>query len=291
MKYRQFFLGASIGIILLIAFAVWERARNPRVHPFSHFTYEAWRLAGMTASHEGPVYTTNAWGMRVEHSKSSMEKTLAAVTNFLGKVSRSGLRVSMNGPLQTQVFAGKKTIAYAYSSDTMFYVHYAFDDPEAVHGMHKRGNDENGLPRDFNDVVSAAGPDLNTLAAWADPTKYPIQSSIDDVKAEVIALLNQLDVGGTDRYLLESVRQEQLGIYKLPFYTFTFTTKANMGNGENQNRNEIDVTVRVGGTDLQKGEAELVYFFDAGFIWRKLEAQPQSTKRPAIPGIKQLPMR
>jgi len=242
----------------------------------------------MTVSSEGPVYTINSWGMRVEHSKSSIEKTLAAVTNFLEKVSHSGLRISMSWPLQTQVLAGKKTTAYAYSDDTMFHVHYAPDDPEAVHYMHKRGNDENGLPRDFDDVVAASEPDLNTLAAWADPTKYPIQSSVDDFKADVIALLNQLDVGGSDRYLLESVRQEQLGKYKLPFYTFIFTTKSNMGDGGNQNRDEIDITVRVGGTDLQKGEAELVYFFDAGFVWRKLEAQAQSARNPTIPGIKPL---
>jgi hypothetical protein len=290
MKYIQFFLGVGIGIILLIAFAVWERAGNPQVQPFSRFTYEAWRSTEMVASHQGPVYTTNAWGIRVEHSQSSTEKTLTAVSNFLARVSRSGLRVSVNGPLQTQVFAGKKNIAYAYSDDTMFHAHYASDEPEAVHDMHKRGHDENGLPRNFNEVVSAAEPDLNTLAAWADPTRYPIQSSIDDIKADVIALLNQLDVGGTEKYLLESVRQE-LGVYKLPFYTFTFTTKENMGNGGNQNRDELEVTVRAGGTDLRKGEAELVYFTDAGFIWRKLEAQTQNAKKTALPEIKPLPAR
>lgn len=289
MNYRQFFLGVGIGIILLIVFGIGEWMRNPRVQPFSHFNYEVRRSMRMAPTSSEPIYTTNAWGQREEYSELSTGKTLAAATNFLEKVSRSGLRISTSGPLQTKVFAGKKTVAYAYSDDTMFHVHYASDEPEAVHDMHKRGSDENGLPRNFNEVVSAAGPDLNMLAAWADPAKYPIQSSVDDVKGDVIALLNALDVGGTDKYLLESVRQEQLGIYRLPFYTFTFTTKENFGNGSNGNRDEIAISVRVGGTDLNKGQGELVYFVDAGFIWRKLASQVQNATPPAIPGLKPLP--
>lgn len=290
MKWNEFFLGVAVGIVLLIAFGIRERIKNPRAEPFSHFSYEVRRSIRMAASPREPLYTTNAWGQREEHSHSSREETLAAVTNFLETVSRSGLRLSVNGPLQTRVFAGKKTVAYAWSDDTMFHVHFAPDEPAAVHDMHKRGTDENGLPRNFNEAVSAASTDLNILAAWADSTKYPVQTSRDDIQPGVIAFLNELNVGGTDKYLLESVRQEQLGVYRLPFYTFTFTTTENFGNGSNGNRDEIAISVRAGGTDLKKGEAELVYFTDAGFIWRKLEASSEKPP-PAVPAIKQLPAR
>jgi len=234
-----------------------------------------------------PVYSTNAWGLREEHSADSQWRTTNAVNEFIERARRAGLRLPEVSRLTTKVLAGKGTVAYAYNDGVHFGVHFSATDPAAVHAMHLKGVDANGVPKDFNAVVSSGDVNMNHLAAWASPDAYPLRTSPEDAKEKVVALLQQLEAGGTDRYVLERVIRIQKGVYATPFYNFQFTTREFLGQDWQGNRDEISIVVRLGGNDLLSGEAELVRFEDAGYLWRKLAADPEKAKRP-LPHVKSL---
>jgi hypothetical protein len=283
-----FGIGFGIAMLALAMCVAWYRSQFPlyfQPDPPAGFR-DMMEKSTPAPPTDSPRYTMNAWGLREEHSASSHAKTTNAVQEFVERVSRAGLRLPTIGNLKTSVFAGKGTVAYAYNDNIHFGVHYNATDSAAVDVMHQKGNDANGLPRDFNLVLSGRA-NTNLLAVWADPAQYPLQSSPDDAKDKVIALLQELGVGGTNRYLLEKVYRLQMGVYRLPFYNYQFTTREFLGQDWNGNRDEISVVVRLGGADLEKGEAELARFEDGGYLWRKLEST-KSRPKPVPSGAKRL---
>lgn len=284
-----FGIGFGIAMLALAMCVAWYRSQFPlyfQPDPPAGFR-DMMEKSTPAPPTDSARYTINAWGLRDEQSADSQSRTTNAVRAFVEKVSRAGLRLPVEGQFRTRVLAGKWIIAYVDTDQVHFGVHYNSTDPAAVHVMQLKGQDAHGLPRDYNSVVSSGMPNTNHLAAWADPAQYPLQSSPDDVKDNIIALQQELGVGGTNRYLLEKVYQLQRGVYRLPFYTYQFTTREFLGQDWNGNRDEISIVVRVGGTDLERGEAELSYFSDRGYLWRKLEST-KSRPKPVPSGAKRL---
>jgi hypothetical protein len=284
-----FGIGFGIAMLSLALCDAWYRSQFPlyfQPNPPASFR-DMMEKSTPAVPTDSPRYTINAWGLREEHSASAHAKATNAVQEFVERVSRAGLRLRIEGQLKTRVLAGKGIIAFADTGQLHFGVHYSATEPAAVDVMQWKGEDAHGLPKDYNSVLSSGNPNTNYLAAWADSARYPLQSGPDDVKDEVIALLQELEVGGTNRYLLEKIIRLQMGVYRLPFYNYQFTTREFFGQDWNGNRDEISIVVRVGGTDLEKGTAELASFEDAGYLWRKLESAKPKPK-PVPPGAKRL---
>jgi len=191
------------------------------------------------------------------------------VTNFIAKVRRSGLKLNVSGEPKITVYTLKGTVANAVTEDTRFDVMYKPNEQEALHDMYKIGSDQNGVPREVYRILGTTQQEY--WQKLADPGLYPVQSTPEQLKSMVITLLESLNIGGTDRYILESVKQYQKSTYKLPFYAYCFTTADFLGNLSNRNREEVSFIIRAGGTDLAPGQGELVYFSDSGTIWRKLK--------------------
>ena len=135
---------------------------------------------------------------------------------------------------------------------------------------------------------SAQGRTAPTWPLSPTPTSTQSGPSPDDVKGAVLALMDELapEMVSTNAYVLDRVIQLQSGNQKLPFYDFRFTRPdyLHMPRG-NVNRPHADVTVRVGGTDLAPGEAELVDFSCNDYVWGNTA---QTFKKPdlsSIPGL------
>lgn len=287
---RQQITRFSIGLAFAVLLLALGFVRYKNAYPMSFGNRPTrpapQQLAGALAPANGdlPTYSTNAWGMTVERSLSATEKTKAAVSEFTQRVSRTGLRLTVHGDLDITVYSGKSKVISANTDDTHFGLHYRGDEKAAVDTMQKRGEDENGIPRDPWSVITAAGVKSEQLAAWADPERYPIQAALDDVQSKVLALVEAMDVGGTNRYLLESASRLQMGAYDLPFFRFMFTTHEFYGQSARINREDLEVVVRVGGKDLQPGQAELVCYSDGGYVWRRRESS-KTKPQPPVPRI------
>jgi len=134
--------------------------------------------------------------------------------------------------------------------------------PPAINDMSWTGKDPNGVPRNIYGLMSgeADSPFLKTLA---DPKKYPVATSAAEAYPMVLKLLAlQVGEGG---YVLNAQQQLQLPL-KLPFIQFEFVTPEE--RGKVGVANVVTITVRVGGTDLKPGEAELAAFEDTGIVPR-----------------------
>lgn len=241
MNWQQtacFGIGFAAAIILLVLGVARYKRAYPMAFTDPPLLASAYRTATSEAEEE-PTYSTNAWGLVMEKSLSSREKTETAVKKFTERVTRTGLLLSVHGDLEITVYSGKGKVVRANAQDTHFGVHYREGEAAAVDTMQKRGEDANGIPRDPWSVITASGVNTNWLATWADPAKYPIQTALDAVKPNVLALVESMDVGGTNRYLLESAIRLQMGTHQLPFYRFMFTTAEFYGQSARINREDL----------------------------------------------------
>jgi hypothetical protein len=208
-----------------------------------------------------PVFFTGPDGLPEERSRISREKTLRAMTKFAAHAKQAGLKFDAAGEARVRVRTGD-FVSIADSQTTNVYFNSTFTSSDKilpiVDSMSCIGTDMNGVDRDIYKLMSGdpKNPDLKALA---DQSQYPIVSSSGDVYPMVTNFL-VLQVNNSD-YRLNKDYRLQFPL-PLPFIKYEFVTSDELRKVGVAN--VITITVRVGGTDLQPGEAELAAFEDTG---------------------------
>jgi hypothetical protein len=233
------------------------------------------------------IFVTNGV-FTIEQSLHSRFKTLEGITNFVANVRNSGLGISASGPLEMQVRAGVNNVAVARTKDAFFDVMYSDSLTPSVLEMHGLGRDKNGLPFDIHEFIDdPTNPHVEAIKAWADTNNYPLTWQPEQTDSAVSNLLELQIPGFEKRYSLESRTQIEVAGYKTPFVTYTYAAQNCFKDFSNMNRDAINITLRVGGPDLNPDSlrptsgADLVNFTDPGVVWRMKEAKSfAERKRP-----------
>jgi hypothetical protein len=211
----------------------------------------------------------------IEQSRASREQAKSAVDNFITNAKRAGLKLEVTGEAHMRTKVAKNRITGVRTDDTYF---DATTSPtgefaSAVDVMQLLGNDTNGAFRGINVIMSASATNRDRQL-FADTSLYPIVSSSSDAYAAVANFLAlQFPQGG---YVLDHERQLQLG-WKLPFITYTFVTPEERGKVDPVDL--VEITVRIGGKDLNPGEAALVGYETTGVV---THGQKVSLQKPPI---------
>jgi hypothetical protein len=211
----------------------------------------------------------------IEQSRASRDQAKSAVDNFITNAKRAGLKLEVTGEAHMRTKVAKNRITGVRMDDTYF---DATTSPtgefaSAVDMMQLLGNDANGAFRGINVIMSASASNRDRQL-FADTSLYPIVSSSSDAyTAAVNFLALQFPQGG---YVLDHERQLQLG-WKLPFITYTFVTPEERGKVDPVDL--VEITVRIGGKDLNPGEAALVGYETTGVV---THGQKISLQKPSV---------
>ena len=117
------------------------------------------------------------------------------------------------------------------------------------------GTDENGVDRSFNSLA----PGGTSLTRLQDSSLYPIKGSPDDVYPAVMDFLAlQIPDGNL---VLNNVYHPQAPL-PLPILEYEFVEPEDYKKPDPVGT--VNITLRIGGTDLQPGQAELLGYEDNG---------------------------
>jgi hypothetical protein len=214
-----------------------------------------------------------------ELSASSREKTVYGISNFIANVKAAGFKFDPGDlvkPIRVRTLVNSS--ATAQTEHAVFGVMWSNSGGYGpiVDHLTSIGEDENGADRNFN----ALTPGGKSLALLQDADLYPIMTTTNGVYPDVMNLLAlQIPDGNL---VLNKVSSPQ-GPLPLPILMYQFVEpdqykKANpLGT--------VNVTVRIGGKDLQPGEAELLTYEDNGIGIRghpvTFQKPPSSALLPA----------
>jgi hypothetical protein len=198
----------------------------------------------------------------IEQSRASRDQAKIAVDNFITNAKRAGLKLEVTGEAHMRTKVAKNRITGVRTDDTYF---NATTSPtgefaSAVDMMQLLGNDANGAFRGINVIMSASASNRDRQL-FADTSLYPIVSSSSDAYPAVAHFLALQFPNGS--YVLDHERQLQLG-WRLPFITYTFVTPEERGKVDPVDL--VEITVRIGGNDLNPGEAALVGYETTGVV-------------------------
>lgn len=193
-----------------------------------------------------------------ELSRSSREKTVCAITNFIANVKLSGFKFNPGDlvkPIRVRTMVNSS--ATAQTEHAVFGVMWSSsgDYPPTVDHITSVGKDENGADRSFYSLE----PGGTSLSLLMDTNLYPIMSGTEDVYPAITNFLALQIPDGN--YVLNNVYRPQ-GPLPLPILVYQFVEPTDYKKVDPIGA--VNITVRIGGKDLQPGQAELVAYEDNG---------------------------
>jgi hypothetical protein len=201
-------------------------------------------------------------GPAEEFSRSSREKTVYAITNFIANAKRAGLKFDAGDlVMPIRVRTAVNSSATAQTERVVFGAEFSpsRNVTPAVDYITSIGRDENGANRNYYSL----NPGGTSLTLLMDQNLYPIKSTTNDVYP---ALMNFLTLQIPDgNYVLNDVYRPQ-GPLPLPILVYQFVPPDEYKKVDPYNY--INITLRIGGKDLAPGEAELIAYEDSGIFIR-----------------------
>lgn len=193
-----------------------------------------------------------------ELSRSSREKTVHAITNFIANVKLAGFKFDpgdLTKPIRVRTLVNSSATAQA--EHAVFGVMWSAsgDYGPMVDHITSIGMDQNGVDRSFNSLT----PGGTSLTRLQDSSLYPIKASPDDVYPAVMDFLARQIPGGN--LVLNNVYHPQAPL-PLPILEYEFVEPEDYK--KNDPIGTVNITLRIGGTDLQPGQAELLDYEDNG---------------------------
>ncbi len=193
-----------------------------------------------------------------ELSRSSREKTVQAMTNFIANVELAGFKFdpgNLTKPIRVRTVVNSSATAQA--EHAVFGVMWSAtgDYGPIVDHITSIGMDQNGVERSFNSLA----PGGTSLTRLQNPSLYPIKAAPDDVYPVVMDFLARQIPDGN--LVLNHVYHPQAPL-PLPILEYEFVEPEDYKKSDPIGT--VNITLRIGGTDLQPGQAELLEYEDNG---------------------------
>ena len=256
MKRAAFCLTCLVvSVLVMLLMTSRSRQRKP-APPVPSFTYAA----------PGGI-TTNRMNVVVDGTEETQHRMGAEVLRFIRSLKRSTsnrLFVTLTGEARASLQkCPDGGLGNLVTSNGAAHVYFG-KAWSGIEAFAARGKDQFGLPRDVNYVFSAPDFSLvtNVFEGWC--ANYPVKTTPEQVRALVEAWMKDYVPTG---YRVAQAEPCQRSRWALPFAycrLVPYPTDRFHGNGD------ISMYVRTGGSELEPGQAEIMYYqgvpmWDVGF--------------------------
>ena len=206
-----------------------------------------------------------------ELSRSSREKTVGAITSFIANAKLAGFKFdpgALTKPIRVRTMVNSS--ATAQTEHAVFGVMWSASGNYGpiVDHITSIGRDVNGVDRSFNSLA----PGGASLTKLQDASLYPIKSGPDDVYSAVMDFMSRQILDGN--LVLNNIYHPRAPL-PLPILVYEFVAPEDYKKADPIGT--VHITLRIGGADLQPGQAEFLEYEDNGI---GIRGHPKTFPKP-----------